>query len=148
MRQSHPSSLSARGCRPVPQLWSFTRMHVTHLSLSGSTSHRSTAVYHKSVSTLADWLGGKNTDSELSMLIEQYLRSRGNCPMLSLCSVFSRYCSLAALIDGLGFSNFLAGMIPSLFLQVRQQDITRRHLRRHAAHLCNGLILQLMQITH
>ena len=62
--------------------------------------------------------------------------------MLSLCSVFSRYCSLAALIDGLGFSNFLEGMIPSLFLQVRQQGITRRHLHRHAAHWCNGLIVE------
>ena len=109
--------------------------------------HR-TAVYHKSVSSVAEWLAGQNTDSELSMLIVQYLRSRGDRTALSFCSLFSRYRHLAAMIDGLGFSNFLEGRIPSLFLSCRQQDITRRRLRRHAAHWCNGFILQLLQVTH
>eukprot|EP00956_Cyclotella_meneghiniana_P038852 scaffold161128_cov129-Cyclotella_meneghiniana.AAC.1 len=27
-------------------------------------------------------------------------------------------------------------------------DIKRRHLSKHAGHWCNGLILQLLQITH
>jgi hypothetical protein len=50
--------------------------------------------------------------------------------------------------DDLGYNNFLEGCICSLYLSMGQLDIERRRLRKHAAHWCNGLILQLLQITH
>jgi hypothetical protein len=31
---------------------------------------------------------------------------------------------------------------------MRQLDISKRHLRKHAGHWCNGLVLHLLQITH
>jgi hypothetical protein len=31
---------------------------------------------------------------------------------------------------------------------MRQLDISRRRLRKHAGHWCNGLVLHLLQITH
>jgi hypothetical protein len=52
------------------------------------------------------------------------------------------------MIDLLGFRNLLEGRIPRLFYDVRLADIKRRHLNKHAGHWCNGLILQLLQITH
>ena len=42
----------------------------------------------------------------------------------------------------------LEGRIPRLFYDIRLADIKRRHLSKHAGHWCNGLILQLLQITH
>ena len=52
------------------------------------------------------------------------------------------------MVDSLGFRNLLEGHIPKLFYDVRLADIKRRHLSKHAGHWCNGLILQLLQITH
>ena len=52
------------------------------------------------------------------------------------------------MIDALGYVNMVEGRIPKLFLTARQQDISRRKLRKHAGHWCNGLILRLLQITH
>ena len=52
------------------------------------------------------------------------------------------------MIDLLGFRNLLEGRIPRLFYDIRLADIKRRHLSKHASHLCTGLILQLLQITH
>ena len=109
--------------------------------------HR-TSLFHESVTSLAQWLAAQRTDHELLMLITQYLRARGRRTMTSLCSPFSRYRRLATIQDGLGFDNFLEGRIPSLFRLVRQQDISRRKLRKHAGHWCNGLILRLLQVTH
>ena len=60
----------------------------------------------------------------------------------------SRYCSLAYLVDDLGYRNILEGRIPKMFYDVRSADIQRRGLRKHAGHQCNGLILRLLQITH
>jgi hypothetical protein len=54
---------------------------------------------------------------------------------------------LALIVDQLGFHNLLEGRIPKLFLRVWEDDITRRCLRRHAGHLCNGLIVRLLQIS-
>eukprot|EP00956_Cyclotella_meneghiniana_P007750 scaffold10339_cov41-Cyclotella_meneghiniana.AAC.6 len=52
------------------------------------------------------------------------------------------------MVDSLGFRNLLEGRIPKMFYDVRLADIKRRHLSKHAGHWCNGLILQLLQITH
>jgi hypothetical protein len=52
------------------------------------------------------------------------------------------------MVDALGFRNLLEGRIPRLFYDYRVEDISRRGLRKHAGHWCNGLILQLLQITH
>jgi hypothetical protein len=41
----------------------------------------------------------------------------------------------------------LEGRIPKLFYSSRVEDIRRLRLRNHAGHWCNGLILQLLQIT-
>ena len=60
----------------------------------------------------------------------------------------SRYCSLAYLVDDLGYRNILEGRIPKMFYDVRSADIQRRGLCKHAGHWCNGLILRLLQITH
>jgi hypothetical protein len=68
--------------------------------------------------------------------------------MLSFCRPNSPYTQLATVTDALGYGNFLEGRICALFLPMRQLDIERRGLRKHAAHWCNGLILQLLQITH
>jgi hypothetical protein len=68
--------------------------------------------------------------------------------MASICRRGSPYCGLAEMQDILGFQNFVEGRICCLYLHVRQWDIERRKLRKHAPHWCNGLILQLLQITH
>jgi hypothetical protein len=68
--------------------------------------------------------------------------------MLSLCRPHSRYCQLAKMVDGLGLRNLLEGRIPRLFYDCRLADIQRCHLRKHAGHWCNGLILRFLQITH
>ena len=52
------------------------------------------------------------------------------------------------MVDRLGYRNMLEGRIPKLFYSARLDDILRRRLRKHAGHWCNGLILQLLQITH
>ena len=118
----------------------------THLYVC-SDRHR-TAVFHSSVTALSDWLVEQRTDGELVMLIVQYLRSRGKRTMLSFCSLYSRYRGLAAMQDSIGFRNFLEGRIATLFRHHRQQDISRRHLRKHTGHWVKGLILQLLQVSH
>ena len=52
------------------------------------------------------------------------------------------------MVDELGFLNIMEGKIPKLFYLTRVDDIRRCRLRKHAGHWCNGLILQLLQITH
>ena len=68
--------------------------------------------------------------------------------MTSLCNQRSEYHELAEMVDMLRFRNLLEGRIPKLFYEKRLHDIKRRHLNKHAGHWCNGLILQLLQITH
>ena len=106
------------------------------------------SVYQHSVSKLCDWLVSQQTDPELTHLIRQYLLSRGSRPMASICRRGSPYRSLAEMQDTLGFQNFVEGRISCRYLHARQGDIERRKLRKHAPHWCNGLILQLLQITH
>jgi hypothetical protein len=105
-------------------------------------------VFSSSVDKLVDWLVSQRTDPELITLLSSYLLHRGDSSMLSLCTPHSRYCSLAYLVDDLGFRNILEGRIPKMFYDVRSADIQRRGLRKHAGHWCNGLILRLLQITH
>jgi hypothetical protein len=90
----------------------------------------------------------QQSDRELVHLIRSYLLYRGDRPMLSFCRPNSPYTQLATVTEALGYGNFLEGRICTLFLPMRQQDIERRVLWKHAAHWCNGLILQLIQITH
>jgi hypothetical protein len=52
------------------------------------------------------------------------------------------------MVDELGYQNLLEGRIPMLFYMSRVEDIRRLCLRKHARHWCNGLILQLLEITH
>ena len=68
--------------------------------------------------------------------------------MYSICRPNSPYLQLAEMQDILGFQNLVEGRISFLYLTMRQWDITRRKLGKHAAHWCNGLILHLLQITH
>lgn len=105
------------------------------------------SVFHSSVTKLTDWLVEQKTDPELVRLLTAYLRSRGSRPMLSL-SPNPRHRQLAHLIDSLGYVNLLEGRITKLFLTLRQEDITRRQLRKHAGHWCVGLLQCLLQITH
>lgn len=105
------------------------------------------AVFLSSVDKRVELRASQHTDPELTVLLPQYLRLSGEHGMVSLCSLGSRYQDLALIVDQLGFHNLLEGRIPKLFLRVREDDITRRCLRRHAGHLCNGLILRLLQIT-
>jgi hypothetical protein len=105
-------------------------------------------MFRKSVDTLVTWMEQQQSDRELIHLIRNYLLSRGDRPMLSFCRPNSPYTQLATVTDALGYGNFLEGRICALFLPMRQLDIERRGLRKHAAHWCNGLILQLLQITH
>jgi hypothetical protein len=107
-----------------------------------------TLMFRRSVDTLVTWLEKQQTDTELILLIRQFLLSRGSRTMSSFCRPNSPYLQLASMHDNLGYNNFLEGRICTLYLSMRQLDIERRHLRRHAAHWCNGLILQLLQITH
>jgi hypothetical protein len=106
------------------------------------------SVYQLSVSKLCDWLVTQQTDPKLIHLIKQYLLSRGSCPMSSICRPRSPYRQLAEMQDILGFQNFIEGHISSLYCSMRQWDIGRRKLRKHAPHWCNGFILHLLQITH
>jgi hypothetical protein len=106
------------------------------------------AVFSSSVDKLVGWLSSQRTDPELTVLLSQYLRARGSTEMITFCSPFSKYRDLATTVDDLGFRNLLEGRIPKLFFTLRQQDISRRGLRKHAGHWCNGLILRLLQITH
>jgi hypothetical protein len=105
-------------------------------------------MFRKSVDGLVTWMEQQQTDGELIHLIQSYLLSHGERTMLSLCRLNLPYSQLASLHDELGYSNFLEGRICNLYQSMRQLDIERRHLRKHAAHWCNGLILQLLQITH
>ena len=105
-------------------------------------------IFNSSVDKLADWLAVQQTDPELSSLILSYLWYRGDNTMLSPTSRHSRYTQLALLVDQLGFRNFMEGRIPKLLVALCQEDISRRHLRKHAGHWGNGLILHLLQITH
>jgi hypothetical protein len=102
-------------------------------------------VFSSSVEKLVDWLVSQRTDPELITLLSSYLLHRGDSSMLSLCAPRSRYCSLAYLVDDLGYRNVLEGRIPKMFDDVRAADIQRRGLRKHAGHWCNGLILRLLQ---
>jgi hypothetical protein len=68
--------------------------------------------------------------------------------MSSICRRYSLYRQLAKMQDILGFQNLIEGRISSLYLHMRQWDITRCKLSKHAPHWCNGLILHLLQITH
>jgi hypothetical protein len=68
--------------------------------------------------------------------------------MSSICRRYSPYRHLTEMQDILGFQNLIEGRISSLYLHVRQWDITRRKLGKYAPHWCNGLILHLLQITH
>ena len=106
------------------------------------------AVFSSSVDKLVGWLSSQRTDPELTVLLSQYLRARGSTDMITFCSPFSKYRDLATTVDDLGFRNLLEGRIPKLLFTLRQQDISRRGLRKHAGHWCNGLILRLLQITH
>eukprot|EP00956_Cyclotella_meneghiniana_P017174 scaffold27740_cov66-Cyclotella_meneghiniana.AAC.1 len=106
------------------------------------------AVFNSSVDTLVEWLASQRTDASLTLLLSEYLRGRGDILMSSLCSPRSQYHDLAEMVDSLGFRNILEGRIPRLFYDIRMADIKRRHLSKHAGHWCNGLILQLLQITH
>ena len=124
----------------------FTPERTTHLYVCRNP-HR-TAVYQSSVSSLHTWLTLQQTDAELISIIIKYLRHRGRQTMLSFCSVFSRYRKLAYSQDCLGFSNFIEGRVTSQFRYLRQWDISRRSLRKHAGHWVKGLILQLLQIVH
>lgn len=105
-------------------------------------------VFNASVDRLVEWLASQRTDAELTIILSTYLRGRGDHLMSSLCSRKSRYYQLACMVDALGFRNMMEGRIPKLFYSVRVDDILRRRLRKHAGHWCNGLILQLLQITH
>ena len=106
------------------------------------------AVFDSSIDRLVEWLASQRTDASLTLLLSEYLRNRGDVPMTSLSTPRSEYYELAEMIDLLGFRNLLEGRIPRLFYDVRLADIKRRHLSKHAGHWCNGLILQLLQITH
>jgi hypothetical protein len=52
------------------------------------------------------------------------------------------------MVDNLGFLNMMEGCILKLFYSVQVDDIQWLWLCKHAGHWCNGLILQLLQITH
>jgi hypothetical protein len=106
------------------------------------------AVFTSSVMKLTEWLHKQQTDFELILLIKDYLLARGDRTLLSFCGPNSIYCQLALLHDHLGYDNFLEGRISKLFRSMRQLDISRRSLRKHAGHWCNGLVLHLLQITH
>jgi hypothetical protein len=105
-------------------------------------------VFNSSVDKLVEWLASQRTAPELTILLSTYLRGRGNLRMSSLCSRRSRYYQLATMVNELGFLNIMEGRIPSLFYSTRVDDIQRLRLRKHAGHWCNGLILQLLQMTH
>ena len=102
------------------------------------------AVFTISVNKLVEWLSSHRTDPKLTVLLSCYLRARGSVDMLSFCTPFSRYRDLATVVDDLGLCNLLEGRIPKLFFTMRQQDITRCSLRKHAGHWCNGFILRLL----
>ena len=107
-----------------------------------------TTTYTLSVQRLVEWLDSQQTDPELTLLLRGYLLGRGRTSMSSLCTSSSPYITLATNQDKLGFHNFIEGRVSTLFGRVRQWDITRRRLRKHAPHWVNGLILRLTQITH
>jgi hypothetical protein len=52
------------------------------------------------------------------------------------------------MVDELSFQNMMEGRISKLLYSARVADIQRLRLHKHAGHWCNGLILQLLQITH
>ena len=52
------------------------------------------------------------------------------------------------MVDELSFQNMMEGRISKLLYSARVADIQRLRLCKHAGHWCNGLILQLLQITH
>jgi hypothetical protein len=68
--------------------------------------------------------------------------------MSSICHRSSPYRQLAEMQDMLGFQNLIEGRISCLYLNMRQWDIDRLKLGKHAPHWCNGLVLHLLQITH
>ena len=118
-----------------------------HIPLCRDTGR--TAVYVSSVHKLVEWLETQQTDVELTLLIRGYLLRRGQSTMSSLLNSSSPYYyPLAISQDKLGFLNFIENRISKLFQSFRQQDITRRHLRRHAPHWSRGLALRLTQIVH
>ena len=106
------------------------------------------AVFTSSVMKLTEWLHRQQTDFELILLIKDYLLARGDRTMLSFCRPNSIYRQLRHLHDQIGYDNFLEGRICKLYRSMRQLDISRRRLRKHAGHWCNGLVLHLLQITH
>ena len=73
------------------------------------------AVYTSSVMKLTEWLHKQQTDSELILLIKDYLLARGDRTLLSFCGPNSIYRQLALLHDHLGYDNFLEGRIRKLF---------------------------------
>lgn len=107
-----------------------------------------TEVFESSVDKLVDWLASQRTAPALTSLISSYLRGRGESTMLSLCGVGSIYTPLACAVDDLGFRNIMEGRVPVLLYDLRNADISRCGLHKHAGHWCNGLILRLLQITH
>ena len=117
--------------------------HIPYCPDSGRT-----ATYQLSVQRLVEWLDLQRTDPELTLLLRQYLLARGRSPMSTFCPPGSSYSVLADAQDRLGFHNFIEGRISVQFKSARQWDISRRRLRKHAPHWCNGLVLRLTQITH
>jgi hypothetical protein len=108
-------------------------------------------VFNSSVDKLSERLASQRTAPELTILLSTYLLGRGNLRVSSLYSQISRYHQLASIskVDDLGILvNIMEGRIPNLFYSTHVDDIQRLRLRKHAGQWCNGLILQLLQITH
>ena len=61
------------------------------------------AIFDSSVDKLVEWLASQRTDVSLTLLLSEYLHSRGDVLISSLCTPRSDYYKLAEIVDSLGW---------------------------------------------
>ena len=117
--------------------------HVTRCKDKGRT-----AMFHKSVGDIVEWLRSVRTGTTVVRMIQEYLKGRGTVKMQSSVGKTSEYQLVAKFHDRLGWDNFVEGRLCSIWLQHREADIARHRLRSTAESWARGLIHRLLELTH
>jgi hypothetical protein len=97
---------------------------------------------------LVQWLYDQQMDSKVVHLFKWYLLAGGTCTPTLLLKPNSRLGVEAWCYDHLGWGCFLEGHLCALWVEHRAQHIQRANLTQSADFWAQGLMQQLLQMTH
>ena len=109
-------------------------------------------LYFESIDKFERWLRKRKTDPDLTSMLVQYLKGRGEVTMVSClsrrASKLDSFRQLAAEQDRLGFQNLSEGRVSTLFERIQCARYKKIKSRRSSAKWAAELVDQLFHLVH